>query len=77
MYYLLNTEKKTGLLVKKSYYFEFISLFFFGLFHQLWDTIYFALIAGLFMGSSREASDELSYESCIMPELKNNAKNEC
>ncbi len=49
---LIQNNKKSSIFLIKSFFIGFVSLCGFGLFHQLLETVYFALIVGIFMGFS-------------------------
>ncbi len=49
---LIQNNNKSSIFLIKSFFIGFISLCGFGLFHQLLETVYFALIVGIFMGFS-------------------------
>lgn len=49
---LIQNDDKSNTFIVKSYFIGFVSLCGFGLFHQLLETVYFALIVGIFLGFS-------------------------
>ncbi len=49
---LIQNNNKSSIFLIKSFFIGFVSLCGFGLFHQLLETVYFALIVGIFMGFS-------------------------